>query len=205
MVFSKVSLALAFGLAIGAGFNSNADAAPGQPLFMHVGGAASAPVGHIEFCKRETRDCRVTARKPVTMHLTRQRWDELLAVNASVNNTVAPVTDQDLYARAELWTYPNGAGDCEDYVLEKRRTLINAGWPAGSLLITVVRDSDGGGHAVLTARTDRGDLILDNQIEAVLPWYRTPYRYIKRQSETNAAQWRSISDQRVGAVASIGG
>ncbi len=62
---------------------------------------------------------------------------------------------------------------------------------------------DGGGHAVLTVRTDRGDLVLDNQIEAVLPWYRTPYRYIKRQSETNAGRWTRINDDRVGAVASI--
>ncbi len=204
MSFSKFSLALALGMTFGAGVYSNADAAPAQPLFMHVGGAATAPIGHVDFCKRETRDCRSTASTAETMRLTRQRWDELLAINARVNQAVAPVTDQDLYARAELWTYPDGAGDCEDYVLEKRRELIRAGWPAGALLITVVRDTDGGGHAVLTVRTDRGDLILDNQIEAVLPWYRTPYRYIKRQSETHAAKWRSISDQRVGAVASIG-
>lgn len=170
---------------------------------MQVSGSASAPIGHVDFCKRLKGECRAATRKPTVIRLTRDRWDELLDVNARINRAVEPITDQDLYSRPELWAYPNGAGDCEDYVLLKRRTLIKAGWPASALLITVVRDTDGGGHAVLTARTDRGDLILDNQIEAVLPWYRTPYRYIKRQSETNSARWRRISDQRVGAVASI--
>lgn len=204
MKYSRVALILAFAVALGAGSNRVGHAANDQQYFMQVGASTSAPVGHVDFCKRERSECRDKARKAPVMQLTHERWDELLDINARVNRSVTPVTDQDLYARAELWAYPNGAGDCEDYVLLKRRTLIKQGWPAGALLITVVRDTDGGGHAVLTARTDRGDLILDNQIEAVLPWYRTPYRYIKRQSETDSAKWRRISDQRVGAVASIG-
>jgi len=41
--------------------------------------------------------------------------------------------------------------------------LLEAGWPRQALLITVVRDKRGDGHAVLTVTTDRGDFILDNQ------------------------------------------
>lgn len=201
---SKFALALIFGIALNVGIDGAARATSDNQSFMPVGGAASAPLGHVDFCKRQSSECRTTAPKPVVMPLTRENWDQLLTINARVNRAVAPITDQDLYAVAELWVYPNGAGDCEDYVLEKQRTLIEKGWPTGALLITVVRDTDGSGHAVLTVRTDRGDLILDNQIEAVLPWYRTPYRYIKRQSETHTAKWRRISDERVGAVASIG-
>lgn len=200
---SKWGLAAMIALGVSLGVASGGAGQAASEQFMHVGGATSAPVGHVEFCKKWRSECGRTGASPVVMKLTRARWDELLTINARINRAVKPVTDQDLYATAEIWTYPDGAGDCEDYVLLKRRTLIERGWPAGALLITVVRDTSGGGHAVLTARTDRGDLILDNQIEAVLPWFRTPYRYIKRQSETNAAQWRSVSDQRVGAVASI--
>ena len=37
------------------------------------------------------------------------------------------------------------------------------GWPESKLLITVVRDENNEGHAVLTVRTDEGDFILDNR------------------------------------------
>lgn len=205
MFIPRIAIAIAMGISINTGVSGLGQAAGDALSFMTVGSSTSAPVGHVDFCKRFGSECRPTARQPQLMQLTRARWDELLSINARINQSVKPVTDQDLYSQAEVWTYPTNAGDCEDYVLLKRRTLIERGWPAGALLITVVRDNTGGGHAVLTVRTDRGDLILDNQIEAVLPWYRTPYRYIKRQSETDAAQWRAISDQRVGAVASIGG
>ena len=56
--------------------------------------------------------------------------------------------------------YPDVAGDCEDLVLQKRRLLVQAGWPISSLLITVARQANGDGHAVLTVLTDRGDVIL---------------------------------------------
>jgi predicted transglutaminase-like cysteine proteinase len=73
-------------------------------------------------------------------------------------------------------------GDCEDYQLMKRKLLIEAGLPRRSLRMTVVIDENGEGHAVLTVRTDRGDLILDNKTDDVLEWFRTNYRYIKRES-----------------------
>nr|WP_245926742.1 transglutaminase-like cysteine peptidase [Breoghania corrubedonensis] len=181
----------------------NGKAAEGAALFMPITGATSAPLGHIEFCRHWRNECGVTAKRPQLMPLSRARWDELLKVNAEVNRRIKPVSDEELYHQAEVWTYPKNAGDCEDYALLKRRILIGLGWSPSSLLITVARGTDGDGHAVLTVRTDRGDLVLDNQIEAVLPWYNTPYRYIKRQSETNAGRWTSINDDRVGAVASI--
>jgi predicted transglutaminase-like cysteine proteinase len=114
------------------------------------------------------------------------------------------MTDADLFRKEEYWTYPvDGYGDCEEYVLEKQRVLIEAGWPKSALLITVAKDIQNGGHAVLTVRTDHGDMILDNQIEAVLPWYSTPYRYIKRQSASSPVKWTGISDTRVTTVSSV--
>jgi predicted transglutaminase-like cysteine proteinase len=123
-------------------------------------------------------------------------WQQLLTVNNHVNQSVIPVTDQQLYQVAEYWTYPNGYGDCEDYVLAKRRDLINAGWPASALLISVVRQADGEGHAVLMVRTDRGDLILDNQVGTIDLWYATPYKFIKRQSQAHSGQWVDMVDDR---------
>jgi predicted transglutaminase-like cysteine proteinase len=60
----------------------------------------------------------------------------------------------------------------------------------------VVRERNGAGHAVLMVRTDRGDLILDNQVGAVKLWNETNYQFIKRQSQHNAGEWVLIDDSR---------
>ena len=100
-------------------------------------------------------------------------------------------------ATVEKWSYPDdGYGDCEDYVLLKRRMLIEAGWPRSALLITVVRDRKGDGHAVLTVRTDKGEYILDNQNDKILPWSDTGYRFVKRQSQSDPNTWVALGDPR---------
>ena len=103
----------------------------------------------------------------------------------------------DHWGVVENWSYPDdGKGDCEDYVLLKRRMLMQAGWPREALLITVVRDKKGDGHAVLTVKTDKGDFILDNQEEQILLWSETGYRFVKRQSQTNPNVWVALGDPR---------
>jgi predicted transglutaminase-like cysteine proteinase len=118
-----------------------------------------------------------------------------------MNSEIVPITDADLYKVGEFWTYPPGYGDCEDIALAKRKALIEGGWDAGALLMAVVRERNGNGHAVLMVRTDRGDLILDNQDGYVRLWSDTPYHFIKRQSQTNAGDWVAIDDSR--AVLSV--
>ncbi len=173
--------------------------------FMEMDRATTAPVGHRQFCQSNEWACRGSTSQPAIVKLTEARWQELIAINAEVNNRIRPVTDIELFGREEYWTYPvDGAGDCEEYVLEKQRVLIAAGWPKSALLITVAKDIKNAGHAVLTVRTDQGDMILDNQVTAVLPWYATPYRYIKRQSPHAPAKWTGISDTRVTTVSSVG-
>jgi predicted transglutaminase-like cysteine proteinase len=88
----------------------------------------------------------------------------------------------------------DGYGDCEDYVLMKRKMLIDAGWPREALLITVVRDKNDEGHAVLTVKTDKGEFILDNQNENVVPWTETGYHFIKRQSQSDPNVWVALGD-----------
>jgi predicted transglutaminase-like cysteine proteinase len=126
----------------------------------------------------------------------------LVTVNDDVNLSVVPATDQSVFGREEVWGYPNGIGDCEDMALLKRRELIADGWPVGALLMTVVRQRDGEGHAVLTVLTDRGDLILDNLDGHVRVWSETPYQFVKRQSQFNSGQWTTINDARTTSVGS---
>jgi predicted transglutaminase-like cysteine proteinase len=184
----------ALGLTSGTAF-----AAPG----MVTGGRTTQPIGHYEFCQRYRGECaqRTSATAPV--ELTRQLWSELITVNNRVNQRVEPRTDMEMWGKQEVWSYPERVGDCEDYVIEKRRELMAAGLPAGSLLITVVRQPNGDGHAVLTVRTSAGDYILDNLEGRVLAWQDTEYTYLKRQSETNSGSWVSINDGRAVAVGSV--
>lgn len=167
-----------------------------NPAFLAAGGATSIPIGHSEFCKTHAQECGLTTQLVDAHALTESNWRELLEVNAAMNAAITPVTDEELYRVAEFWTYPRKAGDCEDFALAKRRELINRGWPASTLLITVVKEANGNGHAVLLVRTDRGDLVLDNQDGLVRLWNETRYQFIKRQSQGHSGQWVDVIDTR---------
>jgi predicted transglutaminase-like cysteine proteinase len=160
-------------------------------------GDATAPIGWLQFCAdtANRRDCEGPQLRPQAADLDERRWAQLLSVNDRVNREVEPVTDIDHWGLPEQWSYPtDGRGDCEDYVLEKRRRLMALGWPRQALLITVVRDHKGDGHAVLTVQTDRGDFILDNQENRILLWADTGYRFVKRQAESHPARWVSLGN-----------
>ena len=158
-------------------------------------GIAPQPMGHARFCRQLPQECGRT-RRSAAPKLTRERWDEMVRINDRVNTLVQPVTDYEYYATEEFWTYPGQYGDCEDYVLMKRDLLMKQGWPASSLLITVVRQRDGSGHAVLTVRTTRGEFVLDNLDYRVRPWAETPYRFIRRQSASHSGRWQVVRDDR---------
>ncbi len=160
--------------------------------FMRIYGQSMPPIGHIRFCRTYPGDCRPQNEIPDRFSLSPDRWNELVAINSLVNRIVEPVEDQELYGEVERWTYPENKGDCEDYVLLKRRMLIQRGWPASSLLITVVTDENGAGHAVMTARTSNGDYILDNKNSKIKAWNKVPYRFFKRQSYRDPKRWVSL-------------
>ena len=163
---------------------------------MPTAGRTSQPIGHAYFCQQFPQECAVRSKKTSAPTLTRKWWADIIEVNSIANRTVEPVTDQDYYGVEEHWTYPRKFGDCEDYALLKRYMLLQRGWPASSLLITVVKQPNGDGHAVLTVRTSRADYILDNLETKVKAWNATPYRYLKRQSSRHAGRWTSIRDSR---------
>ena len=122
-----------------------------------------------------------------------EAWKDLVRVNKRVNETIKPLTDLEHWGVVERWSYPDdGYGDCEDYVLLKRRMLIQSGWPREALLVTMVRDKKDEGHAVLTVTTDKGDYVLDNQNEHILLWSETGYRFVKRQSQSDPNVWVSL-------------
>ena len=173
--------------------------------FMPTGGLSTQPVGHYEFCQRKPDECvKTVAARPV--ELTRKLWATMVDINNVVNTMVTPRTDMEMWGVEERWSYPtDGYGDCEDYALEKRRRLIKAGVPASNLLITVVRQPNGDGHAVLTVSTSMGDFVLDNLEPRVLTWTETEYTYLKRQSAKHAGMWVGVDDGRSVLVGSVSG
>jgi len=197
---SKALLRTALAVAMLAVLGTAAEAAAAAPVNVLVGGAARAPIGWVEFCNENPKDCVASATQPRDVVLTSKVWKDLVNVNRWVNSTIQPVTDLEHWGVVERWSYPDdGKGDCEDYVLLKRRMLIQAGWPREALLITVVRDKKDEGHAVLTVKTDKGDFVLDNQAEEILHWINTGYRFVKRQSQSNPNIWVELGDPRPAA------
>ena len=199
---SKTVLALGTALAT-AGWiavlgTSAATGAPAEkPLYVSVGETARPPIGWVDFCNDHPKDCTASPSAPRDVVLTPKAWKDLVRVNQWVNDQIKPLTDLEHWGVVEKWSYPeDGKGDCEDYVLLKRRILIEAGWPREALLITVVRDKKGDGHAVLTVKTDKGDFVLDNQAEQILPWWETGYRFVKRQSQSDPNVWVALGDPR---------
>jgi len=191
---------LRFGVALAAAcalWGAPAASASERLVYVSVGETARAPIGWVEFCNDTPKECAGGPSAPRDVVLTPKAWKDLTRVNKWANDSISPVTDLDHWGVVEKWSYPDdGKGDCEDYVLLKRRTLIQAGWPREALLITVVRDKRGDGHAVLTVKTDKGDYILDNQEEQILLWSETGYRFVKRQSQSDPNVWVSLGDPR---------
>jgi predicted transglutaminase-like cysteine proteinase len=182
-------------------FASQASASPAA--VMRVIGKANPPIGHYEFCQTYQSECQPTSLDTGPMKLTEERWKTMLDVNYTVNTTITPMTDMEIYGVEERWAYPTTVGDCEDFVLLKRKMLMNKGFSASNLLITVVLQPNGEGHAVLTVRTDRGDFILDNMRNKVMNWSETEYTYLKRQDTSNPGRWMKIQDGR--ATNAVGG
>lgn len=167
-------------------------------LFAAIGAATKAPSGWQQFCAENAEECRPGGDQARDVVLTPELLQQLYEINKYVNDRVAWTSDDALYGKAERWTLPLDRGDCEDIVLLKRKMLAKLGWPQGSLLITTVEEPGPakGRHAVLTVRSDRGEMILDNQTPEILFWYETKYRYLSRQSATDPNVWVAFGSEQ---------
>ncbi|ACA16862.1 transglutaminase family protein cysteine peptidase BTLCP [Methylobacterium sp. 4-46] len=168
-------------------------ALPDASAAIERGGSAKPVSAWVEFCQRYPGECAVDVNEPAAITLTPALMKTLVAVNRRVNSRIKPLTDQAHWGVVDRWDFPDdGYGDCEDYQLLKRRMLVERGLPRRALRMTVVIDEIGEGHAVLMVRTDRGDYILDNKTNAILPWQRTGYTYVKREGQEGLA-WVSLN------------
>jgi len=164
-----------------------------QSTFAPVGAPTSVPYGWVDFCQRYRGECEAPELTATDVVLTPKTMKEIERVNQWVNSNITPMSDMEHWGVVDQWDYPtDGKGDCEDYALLKRKLLIEEGLPRQALLMTVVKDLNNEGHAVLTVKTNKGDFILDNMRDDVRAWTQTGYRFVKRQSQTNENIWVSI-------------
>jgi len=162
----------------------------GALLYTAIVEDAKPPKGWDEFCGRYPGECTVKVSAPRDITLTPDAWDTIVGVNNSVNQQIKPLADMKHWGKVNKWYYADdGYGDCKDYVLVKKRKLIEAGFPREALLIAIVWTKQNQGHAVLIVRTDKGEYALDSLVKQVMLWSKMPYDYVKRQTRTNPNAW----------------
>jgi predicted transglutaminase-like cysteine proteinase len=159
-----------------------------------IGQATRVPYGWLDFCARRPNECNVRRLPVIDVKITDRVWQTLDRINREVNAAIEPVTNLEHWGTIlDHWDYPvDGKGDCKIYALYKRKLLLARGFPRQALLMTIVRESNGEGHTILTVKTDRGDFILDNMVNEIRSWDETGYLFIKRQSQQDPNVWVSI-------------
>lgn len=156
------------------------------PAFAaEVGATKSIPLGFRLFCLKNPNECKAT--KNVAAVYSTKLMRRLSLVNISINRAITPGKDR---LGTDTWSLNVAVGDCEDYVVTKRSALTRAGIPAGALRIATAMTPSSQGHAVLIVKTTKGDLVLDNLTDAILPKPESGLRFVAI-SEANPLRWTS--------------
>lgn len=160
-------------------------------VLRHWSGRIQPPRGFLSFCDLSPADCTAVAGTSVGVD-GRMVWSDATAavlreINAAVNRRMRAIAEAS--TGEDDWRADVAEGDCEDFVLTKRRRLIEAGWASSAVVIATVYLPTGDYHAVLLARTEGGDFVLDNLIDDVRPFNELGYRYVKVQSPEDPVVW----------------
>lgn len=166
------------------------------------GGFTAPPKAFYLFCAKFSRQC-VRAGVDGSMALNEQRWSQLVRVNERVNRSIKVRPEP---AGIDVWKLGAKEGDCDAFAIQKRKELMDLGWSASALLLTVVYPGLSEAHLVLTVRTDHGEFVLDNLRDAVLGVEAVGYQFVMRQSAIHPRLWVSIErvntmDAKVAAAA----
>lgn len=170
--------------------NISTASAAGAPRLQRLGEASPPAAPSPAPQQTASDDVRRAAMTPTL-------WSQLNRVNDKVNRQIVRRADIQTYGVLDRWATPLAAGDnqgdCEDYVLEKRRALIAAGLPASALSIAVATTSWGESHAVLLVATDQGDYVLDSLTPWILPWRKASLTWRERQVAGAPFRWAMVN------------
>lgn len=118
------------------------------------------------------------------------------SINSEVNRAIRPMADYQTAGTDERWDRPGRGkylvGDCEDFAIEKRMRLIEAGFAPDKLFYSVAYVKGYGMHIVLIARLQSGDVVLDNISPHVLPWTKVKYSWLRIQSTRDPMEWHRV-------------
>lgn len=157
---------------------------PAPSAVMQETRAQPTPLGYLSFCSTYSSQC--TSRGThERIALTPETWRTIRRINAEVNARIRPDATKGAYD----WSLEATSGNCNDYAVQKRKALIDLGLPASALSLSVVLTRRGGGHLVLTVRTDRGDYVLDNLRQTIVGWERSGYSFNRVQSFDDPDAW----------------
>lgn len=161
------------------------------PKYLKISQTIAAPIAAQNLCQTYVWAC---SKSVGSAAITHADLETLAQVNRRVNHGIREVSDLSQFRTNDVWTLPTSAGgDCEDFALLKKQELIARGLPAQSLLIATVLDRNRRGHAVLIARTERGDLVLDNVTGKIRNWARTGYIFLRMQNPNAPERWVSLA------------
>ena len=182
------------------------------PAFMPLGDVADAPSGFVEMCARDAVLCMaglgrwgqpikhnpaVEAQPVAAAQIpTAAGADEFAfvkTINTQVNRAIRPMADYMTSGSNEVWSRPGRGdylvGDCEDYAIEKRMRLIEAGIAPEKLFFSAAYVKGYGMHIVLVARLQAGDVVLDSLSPHVLAWSKVHYNWLRVQSTKDPLVW----------------
>jgi predicted transglutaminase-like cysteine proteinase len=189
-VSTLVLFAVLAGFASVAQARDRQDASPSTPIVEGV--PVLAPFQHVRFCLRYPEDCTSDPTEIAQIDLNAANYELLKGVNSDVNAAIMPMVKDHGPDLDDGWTLAPSAGDCNDYAVTKRHQLMQSGLPAKALRLSVVKTSSGIGHLILVVVTTKGDLVLDNLTESILPWQSTGYHWLKIQSAGDARFWHEV-------------
>lgn len=152
------------------------------------------PMAYVEFCESNPGHCEMSG---VQSQIWTPSLTEILShVNQEVNAEIRYVPDLEWTGDEDRWSYPvKGAGDCEDFALEKRRRLVEAGLPRAAMTMAIAHHrTDGFSHAVLLIETTRGSFVLDQLSAEINCWKDSPFDFEAR--ERPDGQWTRFDQSR---------
>lgn len=145
-------------------------------------GLTVGPTGFYQFCANQPGQCVAVVGTTPTVAMAN-------AVNRKVNASIRPFAET---GGADVWRIGDVTGDCEDYALTKRATLIRAGVASSAARVAAGWADNGERHAVLVVTTRAGDFVLDNMTNEILPIGRAHIQIDKIQSADNPRIWRAV-------------
>ena len=129
MLFKLAKATIGTGLVVAAVFSvSPSVAGPDQVGWAMSAARPACPTAGSISASATGANAHAPATMPRDVELTPKAMKEIERINRWVNKNVESVADMDHWGVVDQWDYPtDGKGDCEDYVLLKRKPARRAG------------------------------------------------------------------------------